>query len=192
MRRESTIECFRTVNEMCSLLILISSSCLPILSGSGQLRSSSLVISLSLMILLISSITKGLNLTTEWTKQQYYCVSMHQCKINVDSPTRTFLADHCIILVVGIVGIAKATIRSYLELQKLMAELAFVANVVSAVEVVRHFGIYTQNYCAFFDRRSACASMLIIRFSLYLRHNTDFLWKKRAVGVCTPVLMLLQ
>jgi len=59
----------------------------------------------------------------------------------------TFFADHRVILVVGIVGIAKATIRSYLELQKLVAELAFVADVVSAVEVVRHLVIYDQICC---------------------------------------------
>lgn len=49
---------------MCSLFIFISNSCLPILSGSGQFLSSSFVISLSPMMRLISSMTKGLSLTT--------------------------------------------------------------------------------------------------------------------------------
>ena len=64
-----------------------------------------------------------------------------------------FLADHCVVLVVAVVGIPaqyyapverrqiylpKLAIRSELKLQKLVTELALVANVVAEVEIVGH------------------------------------------------------
>ena len=65
-----------------------------------------------------------------------------------------FLADHCVVLVVAVVGIPtqyvyvpierrkiylpKLAIRSELELLKLVTELALVANVVAEVEIVGH------------------------------------------------------
>ena len=50
----------------------------------------------------------------------------------------TFFADHGVVLVVGVVGVAQATVRSDFELQKLVPKLSFVANVIPAVEIVRH------------------------------------------------------
>jgi len=50
----------------------------------------------------------------------------------------TFFADHGVVLVVGVVGIAQAAVRSYFEFQKLVAKLSLVANVIPAVEIVRH------------------------------------------------------
>ena len=48
----------------------------------------------------------------------------------------TFFADHGVVLVVGVVGVAQATVRSYFKLQKLMTKLPLMANVISAVEIV--------------------------------------------------------
>jgi hypothetical protein len=50
-------------------------------------------------------------------------------------------ADHRVVLVVGIVGVAQLTVRPELELEKLVAELALVADVVAQVEIVGHFSV---------------------------------------------------
>ena len=70
-----------------------------------------------------------------------------------------FLADHCVVLVVAVVGIPaqymylqkdgkiylpELAIRSELKLQKLVTELALVANVVAEVEIVRHLNEFTR------------------------------------------------
>lgn len=48
------------------------------------------------------------------------------------------LANECVVLVVGVVGVAQFAIRSELELEKLVTELAFVPHVVTKVEITRH------------------------------------------------------
>jgi len=47
------------------------------------------------------------------------------------------LADHGVVLVVGIVGVPQLAVRPELELQELVAELALVTDVVAQVEVLR-------------------------------------------------------
>lgn len=50
----------------------------------------------------------------------------------------SFLADHCVVFVVGIIGVPKLAIRAKLELQEFMSKLSFMSNVVTYVEVCRH------------------------------------------------------
>jgi hypothetical protein len=129
-----------TVKEMCSLFILISNSCLPFLSGSGQLRSSSLVISLSLMILLISPITMGLNLT----KEHYMNWSVSGKLLNASAMRfyglpLTFLSDHSVVLIVGVVCISQPPVRRDFKFHILVTETTLMPHVIPTVEVVGHF-----------------------------------------------------
>jgi hypothetical protein len=45
------------------------------------------------------------------------------------------LADHSVVLVIGVVGVPELAVGAELELEKLMAELALVADVVADVEL---------------------------------------------------------
>lgn len=47
------------------------------------------------------------------------------------------LADHRVVLVVGVVGVAQLAVRPELELEELVAELSLVAHVVAQVELIR-------------------------------------------------------
>ena len=49
------------------------------------------------------------------------------------------LADHRVVLVVGVVGVSELAVWPELELEELVAELALVSDVVAQVEVVAHF-----------------------------------------------------
>lgn len=51
------------------------------------------------------------------------------------------LADHRIVLVVGVVGIPQLAVRPELKLQELVTKLALVADIVANVEVGRHAGV---------------------------------------------------
>ena len=46
-----------------------------------------------------------------------------------------FFSDHCVIFVIGIVCITKLAIRSEFELQELMAEFSFMANIIPQIKV---------------------------------------------------------
>lgn len=50
-----------------------------------------------------------------------------------------FFPDHRIVFVVGVVGVAELAIGSKFKLQKFVAELAFVAHVVTDVKILRHY-----------------------------------------------------
>ncbi len=47
-------------------------------------------------------------------------------------------ADHRVVLVVGVVGVAEFSVGSELELEEFVPELALVADVITQVEIVRH------------------------------------------------------
>jgi len=50
----------------------------------------------------------------------------------------SLLADHCVILVVAVVGISELAVWPELKLEELVSKLAFVSNIVAQVEVVGH------------------------------------------------------
>ena len=52
-----------------------------------------------------------------------------------------FLANHRVVLVVGVVGIAQLAVRSELEFQKFMPKFAFVTDVIAYIKVRRHFTV---------------------------------------------------
>ena len=53
---------------------------------------------------------------------------------------KSLLPDHCVVLVVGVVGITQLAVRSEFELEKLVTEFSFVTDIVTEIEVVAHFG----------------------------------------------------
>lgn len=129
-----------TVNEICSRSNLISNSCLPILSGGGQFRSSSFVTSLSRIILLNSSITEGLNVTKmckfHTIKLNWHIAEKFQSKILI--MYNTFFSDHRIIFVIGVIRITKFTISGYFKLHEFVPELSLVTNIITAVKIICH------------------------------------------------------
>lgn len=50
--------------------------------------------------------------------------------------------DHGVVLVVGVVGVSQFSVGPELELEKLVAELALVADVVPQVEIVAHLLLF--------------------------------------------------
>ena len=56
------------------------------------------------------------------------------------------LADQRVVLVVGVVGVAQLAVRSKLELEELVAELALVADIVAQVEVARHSALFVSSW----------------------------------------------
>ena len=55
---------------------------------------------------------------------------------------KRLLPDHGVVLVIGVVGVAQLAVRTELELEKLVAKLTLVADIVAQVEVIAHGGAF--------------------------------------------------
>lgn len=66
----------------------------------------------------------------------YVCYNESKYK-RKNRQNHTFLSDHKIILIVGVVGVAKLAVGGNFKLHEFMTELASMANIVSTEERIR-------------------------------------------------------
>ena len=92
-----------------------------------------------------------------------------------------FFSDHCIIFVIGIICITKLAIRSEFELQELMTEFSFMANIVPQIKVpiTTHF---QREVC--FDAFSSCTNEIasVLQMPMCFRVTFYFVYSVYSVS----------
>jgi hypothetical protein len=71
-------------------------------------------------------------------------ITLPACNENFGKTTRrqTLLSNHCVVLVVGVVGVSQQTIVTKLKLKKLMTESPMVSSAVKKKQTTKNGGIF--------------------------------------------------